>query len=302
MATVNILPAFGYKWAETGTVEALDDAQYKAGWAFIGATPPSVEQFNKVHQIADEKANYLYGQMSAVFTAGGQVPAAGTPTTLRDAIAAIYGGGRKIGYRVITSTQTYTPTPGTTSVVVTVVGGGGGGGGAGASGSGQVSIGAGGGGGGFAIRRLTSDFSGATITIGAAGTPGPAGGNGGNGGTTSFGALVSATGGGGGAGFVAGTPSTQPNGTGSPGAGTVGDVMGRGGIGWYGLSSPVAVSGAGGGSLLGGQTPWVNNTSNGQNANSYGCGGSGACCTGVVAGGAQGGLAGTGVCIVEEYA
>lgn len=66
MATVNIPAAFSYKWAENGTTEAIDDAQYKVGWAFIGATPPSVEQFNKVHQIADEKSNWLYQQMLAV--------------------------------------------------------------------------------------------------------------------------------------------------------------------------------------------------------------------------------------------
>lgn len=82
MATVNILPAFTYKWAQDATVEAIDDAQYKAGWAFIGATPPSVEQFNKVHQVADEKANYLYAQMAAIFTAAGQTPSAGDTGTL----------------------------------------------------------------------------------------------------------------------------------------------------------------------------------------------------------------------------
>ena len=82
MAAVDILAAFGYKWAETGTVEALDDAQYKAGWAFIGATPPSVEQFNKVHQIADEKANWLYGQFSTAFTGYGLNPTAGGSSEL----------------------------------------------------------------------------------------------------------------------------------------------------------------------------------------------------------------------------
>lgn len=59
MAEVNLPGAFGYKWAENGTVDPMDDSQYKLGWAFIGATPPSVEQFNKVLQILDEKANYL---------------------------------------------------------------------------------------------------------------------------------------------------------------------------------------------------------------------------------------------------
>jgi hypothetical protein len=59
MAAVNLPEAFGYKWAENGTVDAMDDSQYKLGWAFIGPTPPSVEQFNKVLQTLDEKANYI---------------------------------------------------------------------------------------------------------------------------------------------------------------------------------------------------------------------------------------------------
>lgn len=88
MATVNIIPAFTYKWAQTGTVEAIDDAQYKAGWSFIGATPPSVEQFNKVHQVQDEKSNWLYQQMLAVFTAAGETPTVGDLTSLRDSIQA----------------------------------------------------------------------------------------------------------------------------------------------------------------------------------------------------------------------
>lgn len=86
MATVNIIPAFTYKWAQTGTVEAIDDAQYKAGWSFIGATPPSVEQFNKVHQVQDEKSNWLYQQLLAVMTAAGETPTVGDLTSLRDAI------------------------------------------------------------------------------------------------------------------------------------------------------------------------------------------------------------------------
>lgn len=59
MAAVELANAFGLKWAENGTVDVIDDSQWKAGWAFIGATPPSVEQFNKVFQIFDEKMNYL---------------------------------------------------------------------------------------------------------------------------------------------------------------------------------------------------------------------------------------------------
>ena len=59
MAAVDLANVFGFKWAENGTVDVIDDSQWTAGWAFIGATPPSVEQFNKVFQIFDEKTNYI---------------------------------------------------------------------------------------------------------------------------------------------------------------------------------------------------------------------------------------------------
>lgn len=113
MAAVQILQAFAYKWAQDGTAAALDDSQYKAGWAFIGATPPSVEQFNKVHQIADEKSNWLYGQVKAVTDAAGLVLAAGTSTTLRDAMAksGIVGASRNV--------NAFIASPGNASVVFT---------------------------------------------------------------------------------------------------------------------------------------------------------------------------------------
>lgn len=114
--------------------------------------------------------------------------------------------GRLIGVQIFNTagTSTYTPTPGTASVVVEVQGGGGAGGGAPATAAGQGSLGSGGGAGAFGSSRLTSGFSGVTVTVGAGGT-GNSGAAGGNGGTSSFGALVSAPGGNGGA--VAG-PST----------------------------------------------------------------------------------------------
>lgn len=90
MATVNILqPAFGIKWAQDGTVSAIDEAQWRAGWAFIGATPPSVEQFNKVHQVQDEKSNWLYQQMLTLFTSVSETPTVGDLASLRDSVRAV---------------------------------------------------------------------------------------------------------------------------------------------------------------------------------------------------------------------
>lgn len=86
MPTVNILDAFGYKWGQTGTAEPITDDQWKLGWSFIGATPPSVEQFNKWGQVFDEKSNYLYSQLKTVYDLAGIVPASADMNSLRDAL------------------------------------------------------------------------------------------------------------------------------------------------------------------------------------------------------------------------
>lgn len=65
MAEVNFFDHFELPWARNGTVEGITDSQWQAGWSFIGATPPSVEQFNKLQQMADEKAAWLYRQFKA---------------------------------------------------------------------------------------------------------------------------------------------------------------------------------------------------------------------------------------------
>jgi len=65
MAVVNFYSSFEYKWGQTGGVIDFQDDQYKIGWAFIGSTPPSVEQFNKLQQLNDEKFSWLWGQFKA---------------------------------------------------------------------------------------------------------------------------------------------------------------------------------------------------------------------------------------------
>lgn len=62
MAAVSFYSGFEYKWGQTGDIIDLQDNQYKLGWAFIGSTPPSVEQFNKLQQLNDEKFAWLWGQ------------------------------------------------------------------------------------------------------------------------------------------------------------------------------------------------------------------------------------------------
>jgi hypothetical protein len=134
--------------------------------------------------------------------------------------------GALIGVQYFTASgaATYTPTAGTNSIIVEVIGAGGGGGGAPTTGAGQVACGGSGGGGGYARKRITSSFSGVTVTVGAKGTGGTAGANPGNaGGTSSFGALVSATGGGAGSAGSAGSPPVTV-GCGSNGSGSSGDI------------------------------------------------------------------------------
>lgn len=71
MAAVDFFSAFGLKWGQTGNTIVFQDEQYKVGWSFIGDIPPSVEQFNELQQLTDEKANWLFGQLQTAATAKG---------------------------------------------------------------------------------------------------------------------------------------------------------------------------------------------------------------------------------------
>lgn len=89
MADVSFFPSFTYKWAQTGQLVPMDDTQYKLGWAYIGTTHPSVEQFNKVFQIADEKSNFLYRQIKNAVESKGLSMSANNDLSLRDALNAM---------------------------------------------------------------------------------------------------------------------------------------------------------------------------------------------------------------------
>lgn len=213
MPTVNILDAFGYKWGQTGTAEPITDDQWKLGWAFIGATPPSVEQFNKWGQVFDEKSNYLYAQMKAVFDAAGEVPDPADLNSLRDSLQVLVGGGRLLRisiYRRIAGVQnvsingaapttsgagTFTKLAGTSYATFEVTGAGGGSGGNPMTGASEAAITSGGGGGTYGMRYENGAMSGLVITVGAAGAAGSPGAAGGAGGASSVGALISCPGG-----------------------------------------------------------------------------------------------------------
>jgi hypothetical protein len=197
--------------------------------------------------------------------------------TLPNGTAPLTGNGLLLNIQYFTTagTFTYTPTTGTNSVIVEVVGGGGGGFGS-ASSTGT----SGGGGGGYAIKKITSAFSGVTITVGAAGTAGGLS-TGGAGGTSSFGALVSATGG-----VVIGAAG---------GTGASGDLNLTGSKGFV-INTSISV---------GGNSPIYstyngNQTATGVAGNGYGGGGSGS--IRAVAGTCDGAAGSQGLVIVYEYA
>lgn len=201
-------------------------------------------------------------------------------------------------------TYTYTPTAGTASIVVEVQAGGGAGGGAQATSSGQIAAGQGGSGGGYSSSRLTSGFSGVSITVGAGGSSN-IGADGGNGGSSSFGAILSATGGfGGGVGAATATPSaTFPVGGRNGGIGSGGNLVNAtGGLGRYALVSANSISGDGGSSKFGAGAYYTSGTSGGNAAGSPGAGGSGATLPSGASGGASGGAGAGGLVIIWEYA
>lgn len=207
--------------------------------------------------------------------------------------------GRYLGTRVFTASGTYTPTSGTTSVIVGVIGGGGYGGASIATGAGQISVGGGGGAGGQAWSRLTSGFSGVSMTIGAGGTGGS-----GVGGTTSFGALLSAAGGGvGGQGPASAPPYVTINGFG--GVGRSGNLYnGKGGDGACGIASSTSsfCSGGGGSSFFGcGGNGQPTGSGAGVAATTAGGGGGGAL-AGTSTGAFNGGNGAAGAIIIHEYA
>jgi hypothetical protein len=211
--------------------------------------------------------------------------------------------GRFIARRVFTSTQIYTPTPGTNFVDVLVQGAGGGGGGSQSTGVAQAASGAGGGGGGFAKKRITSGFSGVTITLGQGGAGGVTTANGVAGGTSSFGALVSATGGSGGSYGPQQSVASSVSytlGFANSGIGSLGDFNGRGGWGGWAFYATNPQSGKGGSSYFGEGGLWVTGYATGGNADVYGGGGAGANSP-PSQGGATGGAGYQGVVIVEEY-
>lgn len=308
MAAVDFFTAFGYQWAQDGSVYNWDDNQYKQGWATIGSVPPSVEQFNRVHQVVDQKANWLFAQLQAAAAATGVTLAASDLDGLLKVLN-IFTVGRLLGVRIFDAvgTYTYTPTPGTGKVRVRVIGGGGGGGAVSGATSTLFLAASGGASGAYSESLLTSGFSGITVTVGAGGAGGTAGGAGGAGGTSSFGSIMSASGGGGGLGGGLAASSVRSIGGGIGGSAVGGQINAQGNGGGTSIMTGTSgyQSGLGAGSYFGGgaNSRRADDSGPGIAGSGPGAGGSGAALGGVGGNGASPGGAGApGIVIVEEYA
>jgi hypothetical protein len=208
--------------------------------------------------------------------------------------------GRLIGVQRFTSSGTYTPDAGTNSVIVEIQGGGGAGGGCPATAGSQVSVGAGGTSGGYIKHRMTTGFSGATVTVGSGGAPstGAAGGAGGN---SAF-AGVTAGGGGGGSAGAAGGTSNANNGAagGSASGGSILNITGNpGGGSTFSFSPNPSIVGNGGLSVLGSGGYGGVGVAGGA-ASGFG-GGGGGCELGASTAAVAGGAGSQGIVIIWEY-
>lgn len=72
MVETNFFEFFKATWAQNGITDRISAAQYSTGWAYIGSLPPSVEQFNAVQQITDQKLAWIYRHLEAVATLTGR--------------------------------------------------------------------------------------------------------------------------------------------------------------------------------------------------------------------------------------
>jgi hypothetical protein len=207
--------------------------------------------------------------------------------------------GRLLNVQRFTSSGTYTPTSGTGSVIIEIQGGGGAGGGAPATGAAQCSTGAGGAAGGYIKHRMTSGFSGATVTVGAAGTAG-SGVAGGAGGSSSFAGITAGGGTGGPVTAAAAAANSIGTAGGTATGGSILNVPGQpGNSSIFQASNNLGFPGHGAASVFGsGGSGAVNGT--GGAANGFGSGGGGTLDSSSVA--AQTGGAGSaGIVIVWEY-
>ena len=84
---------FNQNWATSGLLDDPATTDANTGWAYIGQSPPTVEQFNSLFQWDDKKDNWLYNQIASVILSAGGTPSEGNLHGLLDSINAIAGTG-----------------------------------------------------------------------------------------------------------------------------------------------------------------------------------------------------------------
>lgn len=214
----------------TGGLTPINDVNYAKGWEFVGANPPTKNDFTYLQNLTDQRLLWLYEN---------------------------YNAGRLIGVKTFFTSGTYTPTAGTNRVIVEMVGGGGGGAGSRAADAGNLSIGGAGGAGAYVKAQFTSGFSGVNVTVGSGGLGGTTSNPyASSGGASSFGSLVSAAGGD--SGKPAGPSNSFPFSTvaatvsaGVSGSGIIFGTPGEGAAPSIALSAAISVSSPGGSSHFG---------------------------------------------------
>jgi hypothetical protein len=229
---------FTRRWASAGVVAEPTTTQSDTGFAYLGQSPPTVEGFNSLFQMLDDKDGWLYRQIRGVLTRAGMAPVQVGDDQLADALRAL--GSRPPAVFTATGAHDYVVPANVARVFAIATGAGGGS----CHSIAGAQSGAGGGGGGSAIGWY-SVTPGARVPV-VVGAGGPFGGAvAGAGGTSSFGTFCSAAGGQGGAsatGFVAG-------GNGGNAAG--GLINLRGGDGGDGHPTLGIATGYGAGSIWG---------------------------------------------------
>lgn len=276
---------FTRRWASTGVVAEPTDSQADAGFAHLGPNPPTVEEFNALFQWLDDKDGWLYAQIAAALSAGGQIPSAGNTTNLVAALRLMSSGV----LRAFKASAPCIVPQAKEQALVMLWGAGGGGGGS----QGAGAAGSGGGAGEFRMGIVTGLTYGQSVpvTIGTAGTGGAgtptdglAGGN------TSFGAYMTAIGGGAGIRAINGLQVTSAGVGGEGGSGGLFNISGRGG--GLALNFGGVPGGGIGGSPFMGSIPGPSVNSAGISGSFPGGGGNGG------AGGFSGGTGGAGFAIV----
>lgn len=296
--------AFGTYWLSTVDNNATNPDAGGAGWmvqSISGSASDLIARINELRAIRDADVNNLNN-----YNAGqdGRLLNLEARTGGRLIAVASYGTG---------GVYTHTYNPATSFLIVEAVGAGGAGGGAAVPGANQASVGSGAGSGGYvmAIVYNRPGRVGATskITVGVAGQP-TFGGAGGSGGTSSIDGIVAASGGVGG-GSLNGTALGCGN-QGGGGTFATGDTSfvnaitnagGNSGESGIILAPNYCFGGAGAPGPWGGGGIAVGQFSGGSPATGFGAGGGGACLLAGQgpAGGALGGIGGTGLVTIREY-